>query len=70
MDCIAHGVTKSQTQLSVFHYQETILSLDLKPFLQDPCLIPRVVEFGRIFSLSHVIAQNYPSSLPFSLTNL
>lgn len=45
------------------------LSLHMKPFLQDPHLIRRVATFGGIFNLCHVIAQNYLSSLPSSLTN-
>ena len=69
MDCIVHGVTESDTT-ECLSLSRDYLSLQLKPFLQDPCLIPRVVEFRRIFSLGHVIAQTYPSSLPFSLTNL
>ena len=56
-----HGVAKSRTRLN----DKT--ELNLKPFLLDPCLIPRVVEFGRIFRSQPSNCSELPLLPPISL---
>ena len=59
-DCIVHGVIKSRTRLSDFHYVYTELCV-----LHDLyCLVLVAILWGRFYYLKHFVGRGGPSCLP------